>query len=422
MPSLPVINKVLEIHADEIAFLYVQRKNAINSPAYYLNDLAHLDNRIKGHIDGLLLGGEKSWQLCEQGFDFEECGEVFTAAYFSINSKDFNKLDIVFEVAGEDPILLDAIADAFIWSNYEAVKLPLHNLVKLDDDAKRYVAINALSGFRSDPSSYKQHILEAMNSDNVNLVQCALNAVGVLGILDFKPYLDVAMKSDDEDIMFTASWSATRFGDGQAMDMLKEFVSNPIYCEKALQLVILQKDMDSTIEILRKLYEQDETKRFSIAGLGYIGKANSIQQLIKIMEDSELARIAGHAFSTITGVDLEQEGLITDQPATVEAGPSKTPDEENVDLDPDEDLPWPDFEKLRYWWSLAENQNRFLDNERYLYGKPFSKLQLQRILYNGNQKQRIFAANCLGAYERDKPIFNVFSPEKYQAITLSNLT
>jgi len=422
MSSFPVIDKVLEIHADEIAFLYAQRKNAIKSPVFYLNDITHLDNRISGHVDGLLLGGEKSWQFCEQGLDFQECGEVFTAAYFSINCKDFTKLDLVFEVAGEDPELLDAISDAFIWSNYEDVKLPLSKLAKIEDDGKRYVAINALSGFRFNPSAYNQCLVDSLKSDNTLLYQCALNAIGELGILDFKPFLEEAMKSDDENVLFAASWSATRFGDSQAMDQLKGFVSHPVYGERALQLVLLQKNMDSTIEILRELYQHDETKRLSILGLGYIGKANSIQQLIHVMENPELSRIAGFAFTTLTGIDLEQADLVAEQPDDFSTGPSEEAEEEDVGVDPDEDLPWPDVEKLKNWWSLAANQNRFLTTERYLAGKPFSKLQLQRMLRSGNQQQRIFSANCLSAYERNKPIFNVFSPAKYQTIALTSYT
>jgi len=418
MSSFPVIEKVLEVHADEIAFLYAQRKNAIKSPVFYLNDIEHLDNRISGHIDGLLLGGEKSWRFCEQGLDFQECGEVFTAAFFSINSKDFTKLDIVFEIAGEDPVLLDAVADAFIWSNYEDVKLPLFKLAQIEDNVKRYVAINALSGFRSDPSTYKQSIVDALKSKNTMLYQCALNVIGELGIVDFKPFLEEAMKSADEDILFSASWSATRFGDSQAMDQLKGFVNHPVYGERALQLVLLQKNIDSTIGILSELYQQNETQRLSIIGLGYFGKSNSIQQLIHVMENPELSRIAGYAFSTITGIDLEQADLVVDQPNDFSAGPSEEPEDVDVRVDPDEDLPWPDVEKLKSWWSLTENENRFLATERYLAGKPFSKLQLQRMLRSGNQQQRIFSANSLGAYERNKPIFNVLSPTKYQTIAL----
>jgi len=422
MPSFPVIDKVLEIHADEIAFLYAQRKNAIRSPAFYLQDIAHIDNRLSGHIAGLLIGGESSWKFCEQGLDFEESGEVFTAANFSIASKDFNKLDAVFEIAGETPALLDAISDAFIWSHYEDVKLPLYKLLQIDGDAKHYVALKALSGFRADPVQYKQYIVNSLNSDNVMLYQNALNSIGLLGLSELKPHLEKAMKSEDDNIRFSASWAATRFGDALAMDKLKDFVDHPNFGKRALQLVVLQKDMDNTIEILRELYKQDETKRLSIIGLGYIGKANSIQRLIQVMEIPALARIAGHAFSTITGVDMEQAGLVADQLGVITAGPSEMPEEDSIDLDPDEDLPWPDVEKFKYWWSLSQNQNRFVATERYLAGKPFSKLQLQRILRTGNQQQRIFSANCLGAYDRNKPIFNVFSPVNYQTASLSHYT
>jgi len=53
----------------------------------------------------------------------------------------------------------------------------------------------------------------------------------------------------------------------------------------------------------------------------------------------ELARVAGEAFTMITGVDIAYEDLEGAWPEGFVAGPTEDPEDENVAMDPDEDLP-----------------------------------------------------------------------------------
>jgi len=247
-----------------------------------------------------------------------------------------------------------------------------------------------------------------------------LYAVGELGYNDLVAQLEQAIEHEDENVQFAALWSATRFGSAHAMEKIKQYVSHPTYGDKALQFIVMQKDIKNTSEILRSLYQDDKTKRRSILGLGYIGNPKIISQLIQLMEVPESARIAGDAFSTITGLNLEQSGMIVDAPEEVVAGPSENPDDESVDLDPDADLPWPDAGKIAAWWKNTENQNRFSHADRYFLGQQVNTAQLQNVLRVGNLKQRVFSAICLALYEREKPIFNVFSPSMCQMKLLGN--
>ena len=47
------ISSVLEQHAEEAAFLWILRDGAVHAPHYSLQDLARLDQRLEGHVDGL---------------------------------------------------------------------------------------------------------------------------------------------------------------------------------------------------------------------------------------------------------------------------------------------------------------------------------------------------------------------------------
>jgi uncharacterized protein (TIGR02270 family) len=89
------------------------------------------------------------------------------------------------------------------------------------------------------------------------------------------------------------------------------------------------------------------------------------------MQKPEYNRLAGKSFTMITGVDLAYEDLDGDQPEGFEAGPTENPEDEDVAMDPDEELPWPDYLSVSDWWN--QNEARFTLGERYLCGQPITR-------------------------------------------------
>ncbi|MEL7047023.1 MAG: hypothetical protein AAGL66_18725, partial [Pseudomonadota bacterium] len=112
--------------------------------------------------------------------------------------------------------------------------------------------------------------------------------------------------------------------------------------------------------------------------------------LFNQMEEPDLARVAGEAFSMITGADLAYLDLEVDWPEGYESGPTDDPEDENVDLDPDEDLPWPGRAPVEAWWT--ERSASYTAGERYLCGARISESQCESVLATGYQRQRHAAA------------------------------
>ncbi|MDH5216137.1 MAG: TIGR02270 family protein [Gammaproteobacteria bacterium] len=405
---------ITQQYAEETAFLWLSRNSAQKALNYNAVDLSELENRLDANLEGLMLSGEAGWHICRENLDFEESGEVFAAATFAIENRDLEKLNQVFVVAAEYTELLDAIVDAFVWFPFEKVASVLESFLTHVSFAHRYVGISALTAHRQHTPELEQVLLKSLESEDVALTYKALLALGELGLSTYLAQIQQFLEHDDENIQFAASWSATRFGNSQGMENLKAFVAHPLYHEKALQYVVMQRDIKNTVDIIRQLLSDESTARLALIALGYLGNPKSIPQIIGFMKNPVLARIAGNAFSDITGIDLTEAKLDKDEPEGFEAGPSEDPEDEDVEMDPDEDLPWPDVEKITAWWANSENQARLSQSDRYLLGKPMSKEQLQNILRVGNQKQRAFVANCLGVYEKDQPIFNVYAPAKRQ--------
>ena len=74
-------------------------------------------------------------------------------------------------------------------------------------------------------------------------------------------------------------------------------------------------------------------------GAGAIGDPAFIPWVIEQMTTPALARVAGESFTMITGVDIAYEDLEGERPDGFESGPTEDPEDENVEMDPDENFP-----------------------------------------------------------------------------------
>ena len=407
--TISVIPDVLAQHADTAAALALNRFYAVQSSDYDLSDLKKLESRLEGNLDGLFISGNEGWPFYNKHLSADEYGEIFVKAELAIKLKSSERFESTFEAAADNEELLNAITDAFIWLPYKEIAFYLDLLYKIQKPEKQFVAIAASAGHGV---INIEHLKDALTSTNIPLRRRALFAVAELGEEELKTCLIESLDHEDSSIQFAACWALTRFGNANAMQRLESFLTDPIYGERAIQLVAMQKDVNKTINILRELFKTKETKRLSIFGMGLLGNPRSIEPLIQLMYDPELARVAGEAFSFITGVDLDYEDLNQDAPEGVELGPNDDPKDGNVAMDVDEDLPWPNPQLIAGWWQ--QNKNRFDPNKKYILGREESVAQYKNVLITGTQKQRAFAALVIAAHQQNQPIFNVYGPAKRQ--------
>ena len=90
-----VIKSIIDQHAEEAAFLWLQRDAAVYEPHYSLKDLAYIDDRVEAHLDGLCIAGSASWEICKEALALKEPGEVFTAAVIAFEGEDGRRVDDV---------------------------------------------------------------------------------------------------------------------------------------------------------------------------------------------------------------------------------------------------------------------------------------------------------------------------------------
>src|SRR5262249_62408538 len=101
---------------------------------------------------------------------------------------------------------------------------------------------------------------------------------------------------------------------------------------------------------------------------GVLGDPVDLPWLVEALARPALARRAGEALATITGVDYRSEGLL--------AADAEAPDDDEGDDgpgpadDPEDGLPRPAAAAGRRWWAM--HQSRFAESCRFLLGQPLS--------------------------------------------------
>ena len=397
-----IIAEIVTQHAEEAAFLWLLRSNAIRQPHYALKDLAKLDDRVEAHLDGLRVAGEPGWELCKAALGNEEAGEVFAAAVMAFESGIEARVQAVLEVVTAKPELANGMVSALGWLTFEQASPHIHRFLGTQVHLHRQIGIAGCAVHRVDP---KQALTQAVTSRNLALRARALKAVGELGRNDLLVAVRENLKAEDQEVRYWAAWSAALLGESAAIPVLRQFVeSGDPRREQACAMAIRRMSLPQGQAWLKALAGTSNTLRLAVQAAGVIGDPANIPWLMQQMVNPHMARVAGESFSSITGVDLAYDDLDADKPEGFEAGPTENPEDENVDMDADEDLPWPNAQLIEKWWFT--NRIQFSSGTRHLLGKPMTIDSLKDALKNGKQRQRRAAAIELAMRQSGIPLFN----------------
>ncbi|MBT2971033.1 MAG: TIGR02270 family protein [Candidatus Thiodiazotropha sp. (ex Ctena orbiculata)] len=396
------IEHIVAQHAEESSFLWLLRDYAVREPNYNLADLKALEERIEAHLDGLLVADDAAWQFCESGLQQKESGEVFTATYVAIDNANQDQLDRVLETVAESPECMRGMVSALGWLQKDKLQGYVVNWLKSNEPLLRQIGLSTCAIQRVDCGSY---LSLGLTDANDSVRARALRSVGELRRQDLLADVSEHLNSEDLSCRFWAAWSATLLGDIGGLSTLRAFFEMAgDFQQDALSLGLRAMDKASAVDWVRKHTNRSGYERAIIEATGIVGDPVTIPWLIPLFQKSEYARVAGEAFTMITGVDLAYEDLDSDQPIGFEAGPSERPEDEDVAMDPDEELPWPDYQRVSEWWS--RNEAKFTEGERYLCGYPITRDSCLHVLKNGYQRQRRAAAIELALIDQSEPLFN----------------
>ena len=373
------------ILAEDAAYLWLSRSFAIKAAHTTLLDVVRFDERVEAHLEAVAVAARCEHAAAEALFASTGQEAVFVGVSAHIRAGRFEPLSDYIASGQMSSGGLSALAWAGPGS---ATTLPQRLL--LSADPLHVTAGIAVSGMRrSDPG---EHLARGMAAESSALRARAYRTAGQLGRADLMAQFRPGLTDEDPECRFWSAWAAARMGAGEeALGVLAEIAwTNQPRAVRALDLLLRRLEVPHANAWLRAFAKLPDRQRDLIRATGVVGDPIYIPWLIERMAVPETARLAGEAFSMITGLDLAYRDLDRKPPRDFESGPNDDPADENVALDDDENLPWPDPGKIGDWWlaNLAHYQN----GNAYFLGSPKPAADWIGALSDAYQRQRHAAA------------------------------
>jgi uncharacterized protein (TIGR02270 family) len=402
-----ILDGVVSQYAEEAAFLWLLRDAAVWAPQYTVASLARLDERIDAQLDGLRLADGAGWTAAlGQLATYGEAGEVFASAVLAFESGTAAKILAVLDVAMRSPELGRALVSALGWLPLDLALDPIEQLLSADSPVLRRFGVAGAAIHRHDA---RVPLARALADPDPMLRGRACQAAGELGLRELRAEVRDSLDDEDDGCRFAAARAAALLGDQAAVRVLGAFAATGgPFADEACALGLRLFDEATAHAAHSELAQREELRRMAIIGAGAAGYGSFVPWILAQMHRPGLARVAGEAFTAITGVDLATNKLEAPPPEDFEAGPTEDPADEQVALDVDEHLPWPMVARLHDWW--RDHRDDFHSDTRYLLGEPITEDSLWRVLQTGRQRYRASAAIELALVAPDAPLFEVRAP------------
>jgi uncharacterized protein (TIGR02270 family) len=416
--TVPIVLAIVLQHVDDAVTLHGSRTMLATAPQGALRYLRRFDDRLAAHLDGISVAGRRGQALLDAAMDPVSAGSVFVSTIVGIRESQ-ERLNLLISLAEATPGAWTGFFSAFGWVERPELQGTVATLLTAREPFRRLTGIAACGLHRVDPGLMSS----GRPDDPDSLVRARLlRTVGEVGVLQAQRLCSEALTDSDPVSQFWAAWSAVLLGDRQrALDALTQIgVTDNSHRARAFRLALQALTPAAAHAALQSLGGDPAQIRWLLQGSGINGDPTYAPWLIKHMADDTTSRLAGEAFSLITGTDLALLDLERKPPENFESGPNDNPEDTNVEMDPDDGLPWPDPEKIEDWW--ATNSSRFQPGQRYFVGAPVTRAHCIDVLKNGYQRQRILAAHYLCLLNPGTPLFNTSAPAWRQQKLLAEMT
>lgn len=421
-PAPPIASVVLQ-HAEEIAGLRVQRTAIVRAPHLRLPDLRDLDERLAAHLDGLAVARDFGTDCCiGPALDDAMADTMFAAVAHAVGLRDEAALNRLITGTPRSASALRGAVSGMAWMPARYMVGIVQTLLASDDPFRRLIGLGACRLHSVNPGPALSAGLQA---DHVPLRAQALLTAGSLGRVDLLDAVRVAL--EDTEMAYEAARSLCLLGEPEpAWPLLQAHaLDGPTDCRDtrwiALTLLMLSLPFDDAKDFVRFIGQSSQTdptrQRLTIRAAGLHGGMAWVPWLIQQMRaGSPHPRVAGEAFSMITGADLS--ALERARPPSDDPWGSYD-DDEDATLDEDDGLPWPDAERVQAWWEA--NAGRLPVAGRCFVGAAPSVAHCLQVLRTAPQRQRVTAAYHLCFLRPGRPLFNCAAPAWRQERLLTSM-
>ncbi|MCF6260974.1 MAG: TIGR02270 family protein [Gammaproteobacteria bacterium] len=377
-----LFSHITEQHVDDATFLWLLRSLAMTQPQHTCASIKKLEHRINNHLKGLAVTPEVAWALAWQAAESQEGGEAFILAMLAFSGGNRQKTEAAINFGIENPTTFDGLLSALGWLPFDKIYTWLQHWLNSQNLMHQHLAIATCSIRRINPHEHLNALLDDERSrEYLPLYYRMLRLVGELKRQDLTPVLTQAQTHEDPSVVFWACRSSLLLGDRQVLQNLTPYIiqTGPLQMA-AIEIAFRHPQNTHARQWLDQLACTPGQTRSAIKALAALGDPHGIDWLLEQMAIPEHAKIAGEAFSSITGVDLKQVQLID----------ATNPEEDDIEEGEDQYLPVPHVEKISQHWQQIRQQ--FTAEPRYFLGQPVTADLLKQTFLHGQQRHRLAAA------------------------------
>lgn len=377
-----MIVDILEEHLDEADYLFSQRLFSMEMLDIDNEDMGKLDDRLRAHLEGLVLGGDDAWGLIAEGVEEGTVSQAFVAAIVAMEGEEPFRLEALEQVLERaTPEIFEGVRWACCLTVWPGVAGFAKHLMGSESPQAKALAIESMTHLGIDPG---QELGEALKSSTQVLLLAGLWGVGRLGarrclqaVWDYaamgEPMVQAAAL---ESLAVLEPQTARRC----CLDIIKAAGPCTRHAVGVLGVLGNKQDLGLLIQMMND--PNARVARAAMLAVGGLGEVSGVPALITMLEHEKLGGVAGFALGKILGDGLPDEEAVasdvlcdSEENQDSEAEGEAETESEEEDWEPDDDLPMLSSEAVKAWW--AKEQGRFPAGVRYRFGETYQPGPMQ---------------------------------------------
>jgi uncharacterized protein (TIGR02270 family) len=341
---------ILDEHLDELGFLFGQWRSAQRDPDYSLSAVADLEERIRGHQQGIQVPGDKAWPRLLELLAGDDADLVFAAAYSLLHTARPEHIAAVlaaFATAEEE--LLTACTAALAYGPLDARALEQVRALLSTQPTTRAAAAAEVLVLHDSLRLTAEQLRYFLEDEDPAARQAGWKLAALLGA-ELPPHAyAAALRDADPAVTIAALETGAWCGVPGVLPALRRFV-DPATPGKldALYILAVLGAAEDTVRLQAAVSDTGlGPSRFALAGA--FGSPALMPLVLAGMQDADpaAAAAAGTAFMRLTGVDIE-----SNTSAAVPPDDGSEPDEFEAEFQAEVFLPDP-VKAAKAWEELA---------------------------------------------------------------------
>lgn len=378
--AAPILWEVLEEHLDDGAFLWEQRERALGSPRLRPAQVVdRIEERLLANVEGLAVAAAIDRVLLP-ALGEDRAGTAAVAALALLELR--GPATVLEALRGAGAPRRDALVRALALSRRPALDRELLGALGSAPLAVAAAAVDALALRRADAGTVLPRLLAERSPE---LRAAALRAASWSSGVDARP-VEAACDDAAPAVRLAAIESGLLLGLRRAYAACQHLAASDAPEARRALLLLSMSGVPGDAPALERALDVPALRGAALVAIGHAGRPSSLERALALAASPDEGRLAGEAFSTITGIAVE--GPLLAAAVEDQAPPPLEEDDLDASLDPgnEGELPAPEPQALAARW--RQEAPRFDAGARYLGGRPFSPEALLAAFREGSMRRR----------------------------------